>query len=115
MALTFIDTNKISRSQVSGAGEFAEILNQSLGGAQNVVARLRWLGPGQRLEAVSDNDHHQLIYLMQGEGTITLNAKEYEVAKGAGVYLGPSEAATFKPRGAAPLKLLHLVVPKQSS
>jgi mannose-6-phosphate isomerase-like protein (cupin superfamily) len=47
----------------------------------------------------------------KGEGTITLDAKDHSVRKGSGIYLGPSESATIKPAGAAPLKLFHLVVP----
>jgi len=42
MANTYIDPNKIPRTKVSGAGEFAEILNNQLCGAKNVVGRLRW-------------------------------------------------------------------------
>jgi mannose-6-phosphate isomerase-like protein (cupin superfamily) len=46
---------------------------------------------------------------------ITLDGKDYEVGKGAGVYLGPSESASVRHAGAAPLKLFHLVVPKLAS
>ena len=115
MSLTFIDTNKISHSQQPGAGEFAEILNKQLCGAENVVGTLHWLKSGEKLDVRSDAQTHQLVYLMEGEGTITLDAKEHKVKKGAGVYLGPSESASIRPAGAAPLKLFHLVVPHLSA
>jgi mannose-6-phosphate isomerase-like protein (cupin superfamily) len=51
---------------------------------------------------------------MEGEGTITLNGQEHKVANGHGIYLGPSESATIAQRGAAPLKIFQLVVPKTS-
>lgn len=112
MANTYIDTNTIPRTSRPGSGEFAEILNDQLAGAKNVVATLRWLSKGDHLDAQSDTPVHQLVYLMEGEGTITLNAKDHGVAKGAGVYLGPSESARITQAGSAPLKLFHLVVPK---
>jgi mannose-6-phosphate isomerase-like protein (cupin superfamily) len=51
---------------------------------------------------------------MEGEATITLDGKDHQVAKGNGIYLGPTEKARIAHRGSAPLKLFHLVVPKQS-
>jgi glyoxylate utilization-related uncharacterized protein len=111
MSLTFIDTNKIGHTKTAGAGEFAEILNSQLCGAQNVVGSLRWLHPGEKLEVRSDRDTHQLVYLMEGEASIALNAKDHAVSKGSGIYLGPSESATIKQAGTASLKLFHLVVP----
>ena len=112
MATTHIDTNKIPRAALPGSGKFTEIVNNQLCGAKNVVATLRWLRCGEHLDARSDPNTHQLIYLMEGEATIVLNAQEHRVGKGAGVYLGPSESAAIPHAGAAPLKLFHLVVPK---
>ena len=111
MANTYIDSNKMPRTKVEGAGEFAEILNNELAGAKSVVATLRWLKGGDRLEAGGGNSH-QLLYLMEGEATIRLNQADQLVAKGAGVYLGPSETARITHAGSAPLKLFHLVVPR---
>jgi hypothetical protein len=108
--LTFIDTNALAKVKTPG-GEFAEIINGDLCGARNVVAALRWLKSGEKFKAEA-MDKHQLLYLMEGEGSIRLEEKNYEVAKGAGVYLGPSESATVQPAAGASLKLLHLVVPK---
>jgi len=115
MSLTFIDTNKVSHVKVNGSGEFAEILNDKLCGAKNVVGSLRWLHPGEKLEVRSDKNTHQLVYLMQGEGTITLEAKDHTVRKGSGVYVGPSESVAIKQAGTGPLKLFHLVVPHLQS
>jgi glyoxylate utilization-related uncharacterized protein len=111
MSNTYIDTNAIPRRTSAGAGEYAEILSDALCGARNVVGRLRWLSSGDRLDAVSDDRTHQLIYLMEGEATITLNAQDHRVGKGAGLYLGPSESARITHTGSSPLKLFHLVVP----
>jgi glyoxylate utilization-related uncharacterized protein len=72
---------------------------------------LRWLNAGEKLEVRSDKDTHQLVYLMEGEATITMDSKDHGVRKGAGVYVGPSDAVTIKHAGAAPLKLFQLVVP----
>jgi quercetin dioxygenase-like cupin family protein len=109
---TFIETGKCARRAVRGAGEVAEIVNRELCGAENEVVMLRWLKGGDRLEAQPLKDTHQLIYLMEGKGVITLNGKDYDVNRGAGIYLGPSEAASVRPAAAnAALKLLHLVVP----
>jgi hypothetical protein len=49
---------------------------------------------------------------MEGKGKIRLDGKDYEVAKGNGVYLGPSETATIQAASGASLKLFHLVVPQ---
>lgn len=111
MSLTFIDTNKIAHAKLSGAGEYAEILNDKLCGAKNVTGSLRWLGPGETLDVRSDANTHQLVYLMEGEATITLGSKEHGVKKGSGMYIGPSESASIRQTGSAPLKLFHLVVP----
>jgi hypothetical protein len=108
--LTFIDTNKLPRNKTV-EGEVTEVLNRELCGAKNVVAALRWLKSGEKFKAVA-SDKHQLLYLMEGSGNILLDDKNYEVSKGAGVYLGPLESATLQPSSGASLKLLHLVVPK---
>jgi AraC-like ligand binding domain len=108
--LTFIDTNKLPRKKAT-AGEVTEVLNQDLCGAKNVVAALRWLKSGEQFKA-EVSDKHQLLYLMEGQGSIRLDNKDYDVSKGAGVYLGPSESATIQPAPSASLKLLHLVVPQ---
>jgi hypothetical protein len=108
--LTFIDTNKLPRNRTA-EGEVTEVLNRDLCGARNVVAALRWLKSGEKFKAVA-SDKHQLLYLMEGKGSILLDDKRYEVSNGAGVYLGSSESATIQPPAGASLKLLHLVVPK---
>ena len=113
MATTYIDTSRCQRINLSGAqGAVAEIVNRDLCGAKNIVGMLRWLDDGDSFEADSLLDRHQLIYLMEGSGVITLENKDYEVSKGAGIYLGPGEQAGLRQSGAAPLKLFHLIVPK---
>jgi glyoxylate utilization-related uncharacterized protein len=112
MTTTFIKTGECQRVQLQGShGEVAEILNRELCGAESVLGMLHWLRAGEQFE-VSPQARHQLIYLMEGEGVITLEAKDYGVAKGAGAYLGPSESASIRHAGGAPLKLFHLVVRK---
>jgi quercetin dioxygenase-like cupin family protein len=106
----FVDTNKLARKQTP-QGEMTEILNSELVGAKNVLGTLRWLKSGEKFHAETA-DRHQLIYLMEGEGSITLDKKEHEVKKGMGVYLGPSETATVQAAPGGSLKLFHLVVPQ---
>jgi glyoxylate utilization-related uncharacterized protein len=114
MPNTYIDTNALPHTKVPGSGEFVEVLNNALCGAKNVVGTLRWLGKGEKYDAVSDAKTNQLFYLMDGEGTITLDGKDHQVGNGHGIYLGPAESATIAQRGSSPLKLFQLVVPKQS-
>ena len=114
MANTYIDTNRLPHTKVPGSGEVVEVLNNALCGAKNVVGSLRWLNAGEKYDASCDARTNQLLYLMDGEGTITLNGKDHQVAKGNGIYLGPTESAKIAQRGSAPLKLFQLVVPKQS-
>jgi glyoxylate utilization-related uncharacterized protein len=111
MANTYIDTNALPRTRVAGAGEMTEVLNNQLAGAKNVVATVHWLTSGEGIDAGAPNVHH-LVYVMQGEAAIALNGATHRVAKGAGVYLGPSETARISHAGSAPLKLFHLAVPK---
>jgi mannose-6-phosphate isomerase class I len=106
---TFIDTNQLPRVKTP-QGEAKEILNNALVGAKNVLGTLRWLHSGEQFKA-EPKDKHQLIYLMEGSGTIRLENKDYEVPRGAGVYLGPSESATIKAGEGQTLKLFHLEVP----
>jgi quercetin dioxygenase-like cupin family protein len=108
--LTFIDTNKLPRVKTP-QGEVTEILNRHLAGAKNVLGMLRWLKSGEKFKA-EPSERHQLIYLMEGKGSINLENKDYEVSKGAGVYLGPSETATIQAAEGTPVKLFHLVVPR---
>ncbi len=111
MPLTFIDTNTLPRTSSAGHGEATEVLNNALCGAKNVVGALRWLKSGDKF-TTEKSDRHQLIYLMDGKGSISLDDKRYDVAKGAGVYLGPAETATIEAAAGASLKLFHLVVPQ---
>ncbi|HVQ15074.1 MAG TPA: AraC family ligand binding domain-containing protein [Vicinamibacterales bacterium] len=114
MSTTHIDTNSIPRIDLNAQGEVAEILNKQLCGAENVVGALRWLAKGERFPVSPLADTHQLIYLMEGEGVIELDKKRYDVKKGAGIYLGPSETASISHSGSAQLKLFHLIVPKKA-
>jgi len=107
----FIDTTRLPRQRMAGGGEMTEILNGALAGAKNVVGVLRWLEPGERFAAAAC-DRHQLLYLMEGKGSLTLAGKAHEVAQGMGVYLGPSESATIQAAGGATVKIFHLVVPQ---
>jgi len=50
---------------------------------------------------------------MEGDGTIRLENKDYQVGKGAGVYLGPSETASIEAKSGSTVKLFHLTVPNK--
>src|SRR3974377_1166256 len=105
MSLTFIDTNALPKKR-PGQGEVTEVLNQALCGAKNVLGSLRWLKAADTFKAAAA-DKHQLIYVMDGRGRITLNNKAYDVEKGGGIYLGPSETATIQAAGGGH-KVFHL-------
>jgi len=111
MSLTFIDTNKLPKQASMGQGEVTEVLNEALCGARNVQGSLRWLKSDETFRPDAKN-RYQLIYLMEGKGRIRLDNRDYEVEKGAGVYLGPSETATIQAPSGSSLKLFHLVVPQ---
>ena len=105
----FIHTNDLPRVQTP-YGEFTEILNNQLAGAKNVLGTLRWLQPGESYDAAAAGKH-QLLYLMEGEGSIRLDGADHNVTKGMGVYLGPTENARIS-AGNAAVKLFHLEVPQ---
>jgi hypothetical protein len=111
MALTFIDTNHLPKQTTTGHGEVVEVLNAALCGAKNVHGSVRWLKSGETF-APAEAAKHQLIYLMDGKGRIRLDNRDYDVEKGAGVYLGPAETATISATDGASLKLFHLIVPQ---
>jgi len=111
MSTTFIRTGERPRVRVPGAGEAADVLNDAICGAKNVRATLRWLKGNDRLATEPRAATHQLVYVMDGRGVITLNGKDYPVGKGAGVYCGPGESAGVRPDGGE-VKLFHLVVPE---
>ena len=112
MATTFIKTGDCPRRSVAGSGTVAEVVNETLCGAKNVLAKLHWLHGKDQLQADAKIGTHELIYVMEGNAVITLNHKDYPVNKGAGVYLGPNEAATLKPADDGDIKLFHLIVPE---
>ena len=111
MSLTFIDTNKLPKKASTGQGEVTEVLNEALCKARNVHGSLRWLKSTETFKPAAISKH-QLVYLMEGKGRIRLNNQDYDVEKGAGIYLGPSETATIQAASGASLKLFHLIVPQ---
>jgi quercetin dioxygenase-like cupin family protein len=111
MSLTFIDTNKLPKKASTGQGEVTEVLNKALCGARNVHGSLHSLKSAETFKP-DTTSKHQLIYLMAGKGYIRLNNRDYDVEKGAGIYLGPSETATIQAASGASLKLFHLAVPQ---
>ena len=106
----FLDTNRLPRKQTP-QGELTEILNSELQGAKNVLGTLRWIKPGETFKADA-GAKHQLLYLMEGQGTITLENKDHAVKQGIGIYLGPSGIASISAAPGATVKLFHLVVPQ---
>jgi hypothetical protein len=109
----FIETTNLPRQKMAGGGEMTEFLNEALAGARNVVGTLRWLKSGERFVAAPGN-RHQLLYLMEGSGSITLEDKTHAVTPGMGLYLGPSESAAIHAAPGVTLKIFHLVVPANS-
>jgi quercetin dioxygenase-like cupin family protein len=103
---TFINTNSLPRLKTA-QGELTEILNPELAGAENIRCNLRWLKAGEQF-APEVTDNHQLLYLMEGSGQISLEGKDHNVSKGEGVYLGPSEVAVITANPG--LKLFHILV-----
>jgi hypothetical protein len=109
--LTFIDTNKLPKNASAGQGQITEVLNEALCGVRNLHGSLRWLKSAETFKP-DVADKHQLIYLMEGKGCIRLDDRDYDVEKGAGIYVGPSEMATIQAAKGATLKLFHLVIPQ---
>jgi glyoxylate utilization-related uncharacterized protein len=110
VALTYIDTDECRKIKLPGRqGTVAEIVSRDICGAKNVIGLLRWLGHGESFEAGVLEDKHQLIYVIEGEGVVTLTAKEYSISKGDGVYLAPTESAGIR-HTTGRLELFHLVV-----
>src|SRR5262245_40456524 len=111
MPLTlFIATNTLPREQ-STHGEITEILNERLAGARNVAGTLRWLKSGESFTADA-GQRHQLLYVMEGSGSISLERQSHDVSRGMGAYLGPAETATIQAAPGGTLKVFHLVVPQ---
>jgi len=116
MATTFIDTKSCPRYRPGpSSGEMAEVLNNALCGAKSVHGALRWLAAGDWLDAAASASDHQLLYLMEGEATITLKGTDYPVKRGAGLYLAPGESARIRQSGGSALKVFHLTVPIATS
>ncbi len=114
MTTTIVDTSAIPFT--GGPDEsFADILNRELCGAIYSHGTLRLLNNGAQFDAASDKPMHQIFYFLDGQGVITLDSKKYEVTKGGGVYLAPSEAAKINQAGVTPLKLFHLTVLKKAN
>lgn len=110
---TFIDTEKCERISTQDLqGDYAEIVNKELCGADNVLGMLRWLEKGQKYNADSLRDTYQVLYLLEGEATASLNGKDYDISTGMGIYLESEETTRVSQRGAGVSKFLHLVVPK---
>ncbi len=115
MTTLYIDTEACRRIPLAGMqGTAAEIVSNDLCGANHVRGMLRWLGPGERFDAESLLENHQLIYVMKGDGVVTLGGRDYDFTKGAGIYLRRGETASIKHSGREALKLLHLVVVRLS-
>lgn len=112
--IQFIDTEACERVALGpGLGTAAEVMGPGRCGAQNGRGLLRRLGPGERVEAGALPGARQLLYLMEGEGTIELGGKAHPAGAGMGVYLGLAEGAVIRQRGSAPLKVFHLIVPEE--
>ncbi|MCW9033710.1 MAG: AraC family ligand binding domain-containing protein [Rhodospirillales bacterium] len=113
MAITHIKTTDCPRKRLGiGEGLVANVLEEGACGARNIIAKLRWLKDDDRFDLVPLPGTHQLVYFKNGEGAITLEGKTYNVSKGAGIYLAPTETAYFEARGDGILEFFHLIVPE---
>ncbi len=113
MAITHIRTADCPRKRLGiGEGLVASIVEEGACGTRNMMAKLRYLKDDDRFDIVPLPGTHQLVYFMDGEGAITLEGKTYNVTKGAGIYLGPTETAYFEPRGEGILEFFHMIVPE---
>ena len=107
--ITFIDTGACEQKNLGeGLGEAAEVVSKDLCGAEQIRASLRWLGAGERFDAEPLAEAHQVIYVMEGSGTVSLDGKDYDVSPGAGLYLGPGESAGLSGAEGG-LKAFHLI------
>jgi quercetin dioxygenase-like cupin family protein len=106
----FFDTNTFPAVKTP-YGELKPILNEAIAGAKNVVVELRWVEPGQKFQP-EKIAKHQLLYFLEGAGKINLEGKDYEVGKGAGIYLGPEETASITAGAGSKVKLFHITVPQ---
>lgn len=112
--IQFIDTESCERvAQGTGLGTAAEVMGPARCGAEKGRGLLRRLGPGERVEAGALPGARQLLYLMEGEGTIELAGKAHPASAGMGVYLDLAEGAVIRQAGKAPLKVFHLIVPEE--
>ena len=58
---------------------------------------LRWLSPGEKFQA-EPLEKHQLIYLMEGQGSIRLDNKDYDVLAAPGFISDLRNRPLFKPQ-----------------
>lgn len=112
MATTFIKTGNLPRTRVPGAGEATDVLNEAICGAKNVRATLRWLHAGDRLDATPKASTHQLIYLMDGHGVITLNTRTIRWARARACTSARASRPASRPEGADGVELLASWCPK---
>ena len=116
MSLTFIDTNKIPHAKLPGSGEFAEILNDKLCGAEEcsrlppLAQRRRKAGCPVRQEYSSAGlldagrgHHHARLQGSQRKERFRRIRRAIRIRSNQAVRHGPPEA--FPPGSAAPAEL----------
>ncbi len=92
--LTFIDTNKLPRVKTP-QGEATEVRTTTHWSAlRTFSARCGGLKSGEQFKAAG-SDKHQLIYLMEGAGTINLDTRIDDALRRRR-HLGPTETATIR-------------------
>lgn len=92
-------------------GSAREIMNRVLCGAETGVATIRTLSAGQATDLDPLPTSKQLVYIIEGAATVSLNGTNYPVGPGAGLYLEENEGAALAQDGEPDLVALHLVVP----
>jgi hypothetical protein len=109
--IAHINTEKLGRVASGDSGTETVVLSSELCGARNVRGLLRWMTPGDWLDAAPLPASRQLLYIMEGKGVFHLDGKQYPAGSGTGLYLGLGEGARLDHAGEATLKVFHLIVP----
>ncbi|MGM0432553.1 MAG: AraC family ligand binding domain-containing protein [Spirochaetota bacterium] len=112
----YIDTKACEKIALGKAqGVVAEIMNKELCGAETGIASLRWLGTEERFQTPENFPGIQLLYIIEGEASVSLAGNHYDLEKGSGVYLEQNETVSVQNLQQEVLNILHIEVPHKPS